>query len=61
MWTDDDNFWYCNLELNTSLNVKFGVIRTFRVLKISVYRFKLYMRYRTLWTVDDNFCSVIKS
>ena len=41
--------WY------TSLNIKFGVNRTFHVLKTPVYRFDLYGIYRTLWTDDDNF------
>ena len=39
----------------TSLYIKFGVNRTFHVLKITVYRFDLYGRYQTLWTDDDNF------
>ena len=39
----------------TSLNIKFGVNRTFHVLKTPVYRFDLYGRYRTLQTDDDNF------
>ena len=39
----------------TSLNIKFGVNRTFHVLNIPVYRFDLYGRYRTLFTDDDNF------
>ena len=39
----------------TSLNIKFGVNRTFHMLKTSVYRFDLYGRYRTLWTDDDYF------
>ena len=39
----------------TSLNIKFGVIQTFQVLKTTVYRFDLYGRYWTLWTDDDNF------
>ena len=41
--------WY------VSLNIKFGVNRTFHVLKTPVYRFDLYGRHRTLWTDDDNF------
>ena len=40
---------------HTSLNIKFGVNRTFHVLKTPVYRFDLYGRYRTRWTDDDNF------
>ena len=39
----------------TSLNIKFGVNRTFHVLKTPVYLFDLYGRYRTLFTDDDNF------
>ena len=39
----------------TSLNIKFGVNRTFHVLKTPVYRFDLYGRYETLLTDDDNF------
>ena len=39
----------------TSLNIKFGVNRTFPVLKTSVYRFDIYGRYETLLTDDDNF------
>ena len=39
----------------TSLNIKFGVNRTFHVLKTTVYRFDLYGKYQTLWTDDDNF------
>ena len=35
--------------------VKFGVNRTFHVLKTQVFRFDLYERYRSLWTDDDNF------
>ena len=38
-----------------SLNIKFGVNRTFHVLKTPVYRFDLYGRYRTLVTDDNNF------
>ena len=38
-----------------SLNIKFGVNRTFHVVKTKVYRFDLYGRYQTLWTDDDNF------
>ena len=41
--------WY------TSLNIKFGVNRTFYVPKTPVYRFDLYVRYRSLWTDDDKF------
>ena len=44
-----------------SLNIKFGVNRTFHVLKTPVHRFDLYGRYRTLWTDDDHFRSVTKS
>ena len=29
--------------------------RTFHVFKTSVYRFDIYGKYRTLWTLDDNF------
>ena len=50
-----DRFWLCYLELVYNLNIKFGVNRTFHVLKTIVYRFELYGRYRTLWTDDDNF------
>ena len=39
----------------TSLNIKFGVNRTFHVLKTPVYRFDLYRKYRILWTDEDNF------
>ena len=39
----------------TILNIKFGVNRTFRVLKAPVCRFDLYGRYQTLWTDDDTF------
>ena len=39
----------------TSLNIKFGVNRTFHVLKTPVYRFELYGRYRTRFTDDDKF------
>ena len=39
----------------TSLSIKFGVNRTFYVLKTLVYRFDKYGRYRTLCTNDDNF------
>ena len=35
--------------------MKFGVNRTFHVLRTEVYRFDLYGWYRTLWTDDDNF------
>ena len=45
----------------TSLNIKFGVNRTFHVLKTTVYRFDLCGRYRTLWTVGDNFGGIIQS
>ena len=101
LWTLDENFWQCYLELAyinikfgvnrtfhvvktqfadltymggsgpcgpmeiifetviksqyTSLSIKFGVNRTFYVLKTPVYRFVLYGRYRTLWTLDENF------
>ena len=37
------------------LNIKFGVIRTFHVVKTPVYRLDLYGRYQTLWTDDDCF------
>ena len=46
---------------HTSLNIKFGVNRTFDLLKTPVYRFDSYRRYQILWTDDDNFCSVIQS
>ena len=36
--------WY------TSLNIKFGVNRTFHVLKTPFYRFDLYARYQILLT-----------
>ena len=36
-----------------SLNIKFGVNRTFHVLKTTVYRFDLYGKYGTLSTDDD--------
>ena len=39
----------------TSLNIAFGVTRTFHVVTTPVYRFDLYGRYRTLWTDEDNF------
>ena len=39
----------------TSLNIKFGVNRTFHVVKTPVYRFDLYERYRILWTDDGYF------
>ena len=35
--------------------MKFGVKRTFHVLKTPVYRFDLYRRYQTMWTDEDNF------
>ena len=46
-----------------SVNIKFGVNRTFHVLKTPVYRFDYYGRYRfdyygryrILWTDEDNF------
>ena len=38
-----------------SLNIKFGVNRTFHVLKTLVHQFDLYGRYRILWTDEDNF------
>ena len=38
-----------------SLNIEFGVIRMFHVLKTPVYRFDHYGRYRTLWTDENNF------
>ena len=38
-----------------SLNVEFGANWTFHVPNISVYRFDLYGRYRTLWTDEVNF------
>ena len=41
--------WY------TSLNIKYGVHRTFHAPKTPVYRFDLYGRYRTLWTDENNF------
>ena len=41
--------WY------TSLNIKFGVNRMFHVLKIAVYRFDIYGRYRALWTDEAHF------
>ena len=44
-----------------SLNIKLGVNRTFHVLKTTVYRFDIYGKYRTLWTLDDNFCCIIQS
>ena len=34
LWTDDDNFFYVIKSEDTSLNIKFGVNRTFYVLKI---------------------------
>ena len=40
---------------HASLNINFGVNRTFHVLKTPVYRIDLYRRHRTLWTDDDNF------
>ena len=43
--------WSCYL----SLNVKIGVNRTFHELKIPVYRFDLYERYRILWADEANF------
>ena len=52
-------FGYHVNSLHIILNIKFGVNRMFHVLKIPVYRFDLYGRYRTLWTDDDNFGSVI--
>ena len=39
----------------TSLYIKFGVNRTFHVLKTPVCRIDVYGRYRTLWFDDDNF------
>ena len=39
----------------TSPNIKFGVNRTFHVLKTPVYQFDLYGRYKVLCTDDDNF------
>ena len=39
----------------TSLNIKFGVNRTFHVPKSLVYRFDLYGRHRTLLTDQNNF------
>ena len=39
----------------TILNIKFGVNRTFHVLKTPVYRFDLYGGYETLCIDDDNF------
>ena len=41
--------WY------VSLNIIFGVNRTFHELKTPVYRFGLYGRHRTLFTDDDDF------
>ena len=38
-----------------SLNIKFGANWTFHVPKTPVYRFDYYVRYRTLWTNEDNF------
>ena len=55
LWTDDDDFWWCYLELVYKPNINFGVNRTCHVLKALVYRIDLYGRYRTLWTDDDNF------
>ena len=55
LWTDDDNFCSAFQSQYTSLNIKFGVNRTFHVLKTTVYRFDLYGRYQTQWTDDDNF------
>ena len=45
----------------TSLNIKFGVIRTFHVHKTPVYRIDLYGRYRTLAPMTIIFGSVIQS
>ena len=61
MWTDDDNFGSVIQSQHTSLNINFGVKRTFHVLNTPVYRFDLYGRYWTLWTDDDTFGSVIQS
>ena len=40
---------------HTSLNIKYGVNRTFRVLMTPVYRFDLHRRYQVMCTDDDNF------
>ena len=43
------NSWYI------SLNIKFGEIRMFHVLKTPVFLFDLYGKYQILWTDEDNF------
>ena len=55
LWTGDDNFWQCYLELAYNLNTKFRLVRTLHILKTTVYRFDLYGRYQTLLTNDDDF------
>ena len=55
LWTDDDNFGQCHLDLAYKPKYDFGVNRTFHVLKTPIYRFDLYGRYQTLYTDDDNF------
>ena len=40
---------------HTSLNIKFGVNRMFRVVRTPVLQYDLYGRYRSLLTDDGNF------
>ena len=54
LWTDEDNFQQCYLELvhmpKNQRSMCLGVNRTFHVLKSPVYRLDLYGRYQILRT-----------
>ena len=55
LWTDDDNFWQCYLELVYKPKYQIWFDSDVPCIKTPVYRFNLYGRYRTMWTDDEIF------
>ena len=56
LWTDDDNFWQCCLELVYKPNYQIWCKSSIPCAQDPSLPICLYGRYRTLWTNDDNFC-----
>ena len=55
LWTDDDNFWQCYLELVYKSKYQIWCESNVPCAQDPSYRFDLYGWYRNLWTDDDNF------